>query len=151
MSYVYAPCFATSVCVWRGGGLYAGSNILSCEYNPSSEAGLTQVCQRLSCPPETRTYFGHDQLTEVGHSKWFCWKFLMTSQTQHVTGCVTHSVQSIIIGEVIHNTHHMSLGEREAELHLHQHTWGRMKGERWRMGGREEGKKVGQRERVGRG
>ena len=34
--------------------------------------------------------------------------------------CLTHSVQSIIIREVIHHAHHMSL--RETEVGLYQHT-----------------------------
>ena len=64
-----------------------GSDILCCEYAPSSsatprcvdvgilymyyrpiEAGSTPVCLRFSHPSETRIPCGQDRLTEVGHT-----------------------------------------------------------------------------------
>ena len=60
-------CARVCVCVC-GGGAYMQALTFYHANHPSSEAGSTLVCLRLSCPPETRTPFGQDQLTEVGHS-----------------------------------------------------------------------------------
>ena len=73
MSRIYAPPFATLMLVESvGGGLYAGSDILSREYAPSSVATPRLYYRPIEAAdlPSllVQKLDGQDRLTEVGHS-----------------------------------------------------------------------------------